>query len=85
MAKAKEIVYTGEVFDAQTALALGIVNKVVPPDELMKEARGLAEKLVSKSAAALTAARYTAPGRSVPLKPQTAFGRNGSISIVSDP
>ena len=57
MAKAKEIVYTGEVFDAQTALALGIVNKVVPPDELMKEARGLAEKLVSKSAAALTAAK----------------------------
>ena len=30
-------------------------------------------------------ARYTAPGRSVPLKPQIAFGRRGSMSSVSEP
>ena len=35
--------------------------------------------------AASTAARYTAPGRSVPLKPQTAFGYSGFMSIVSAP
>jgi enoyl-CoA hydratase len=56
-ARAKEIVYTGDVFDAQTALALGIVNKVVPPGELMTEARKLAEKLLSKSGVALAAAK----------------------------
>ena len=57
LAKAKEIVYTGDVFDARTALALGIVNKVVPPDRLMAEARALAQKLLSKSGAALAAAK----------------------------
>jgi hypothetical protein len=35
--------------------------------------------------AASTAARYTAPGRSVPLNPHTALGVSGSMSIVSDP
>ena len=30
-------------------------------------------------------AKYTAPGLSVPLNPQTAFGVSGSISIVSEP
>jgi enoyl-CoA hydratase len=57
LAKAREIVYTGDVFDARTALALGIVNKVVPPENLMAEARGLAEKLLSKSGVALAAAK----------------------------
>jgi enoyl-CoA hydratase len=57
LAKAKEIVYTGEVFDARTALALGIVNRVVPPESLMAEARALAAKLLTKSGAALAAAK----------------------------
>ena len=35
--------------------------------------------------AAITAARYTAPGRSVPLKPHTALTVPGSMSKVSDP
>jgi len=56
-AKAKEICYTGEVFDAATALALGIVNKVVPPESLMAEAVTLAKKLLTKSGAALAAAK----------------------------
>jgi len=53
MAKAKEIVFTGDVFDAQTALEIGLINKVVPPDRLMDEARALAQKLLSKSSVAL--------------------------------
>lgn len=46
--KAKELVFFGEVFDAQTALELGLVNKVVPYSELnettMKWAKRLAKK-----------------------------------------
>ncbi|MPM71161.1 hypothetical protein SDC9_118124 [bioreactor metagenome] len=30
-------------------------------------------------------ARYTAPGRSVPLNPQIAFGISPSMSMVSNP
>src|SRR5512136_681883 len=35
LGKALELAYTNEVLDANTALSLGLVNKVVPPDQLM--------------------------------------------------
>ncbi len=57
MTKAKEIVYTGDVIDAKTALEIGFINQVVPPDKLMDEARKIAQKLVSKSSIALSYAK----------------------------
>lgn len=43
-AKAKEIVFTYRMIDAKEALELGIVQKLVEPDELMKEAYEMAAK-----------------------------------------
>jgi enoyl-CoA hydratase len=57
LARAKEIVYTGDIFDAAAALRMGIVNKVVPPEDLMAEASALGGKLLAKSGAALAAAK----------------------------
>jgi len=45
--KAKEMLYTGDFIDAQEAYRLGLVNKVVPVDDLLKEARLIAAKLVA--------------------------------------
>jgi len=56
-ARAREFVLTGDMFDAKTALALGLVNQVVAPEELMPAARKLAERLASKSAVALRQAK----------------------------
>lgn len=56
-ARAREYVMSGEMFDAKTALALGLVNQVVAPEELMPTARKLAEKLATKSAVALRQAK----------------------------
>jgi enoyl-CoA hydratase len=56
-ARAREFVMTGDMFDARTALALGLVNQVVAPEELMPVARKLAERLASKSAVALRQAK----------------------------
>ncbi|OGP94531.1 MAG: hypothetical protein A2Z19_05030 [Deltaproteobacteria bacterium RBG_16_54_18] len=36
--RAKELIYTGKIVDAAEAYTLGIVNKVVAPDQLMEEA-----------------------------------------------
>jgi enoyl-CoA hydratase len=47
--RAKEICLTGDAIDAQEAYRIGIINRVVPPDRLMPEARAIAEKLVAKS------------------------------------
>ena len=57
MTRAKEIVYTGEVIDARSALQMGLINKVVPPEKLMEEAKALARKLLSKSSVALSYAK----------------------------
>jgi enoyl-CoA hydratase len=56
-ARAREFVMTGDMFDARTALALGLVNQVVGLEELMPAARKLAERLASKSAVALRQAK----------------------------
>ncbi len=45
MAKACELIFTGEVIDAQEALALGIVSRVVEPEDLMDTVRALARKM----------------------------------------
>jgi len=44
-AKARELYYTAEILDARQALALGLVNRMVPDADLEKETRVLAERL----------------------------------------
>jgi enoyl-CoA hydratase/carnithine racemase len=46
---AAEYLYTGEPLDAETAYRIGLVNYLVPPEQLMPKARELAEKMVTKS------------------------------------
>lgn len=57
MTKAKEIVFTGEVMNAVTALEIGLINKIVPAENLMDEAMDLARKLLGKSSVALAYAK----------------------------
>jgi 2-(1,2-epoxy-1,2-dihydrophenyl)acetyl-CoA isomerase len=48
-AKALELLLNDPVLDAEGALEMGLVSKVVPADELMTEARAKAEKLAAKA------------------------------------
>ena len=45
-ARAAELFFTGDTIDAQTALAWGLVSRVVPAATLMDEARALAARIV---------------------------------------
>lgn len=46
---AMEMLLTGDMIDAETALRFGLVNRVVPHESLMGEAMALAEKIASRS------------------------------------
>ncbi|MGM9522602.1 MAG: enoyl-CoA hydratase/isomerase family protein [Oscillospiraceae bacterium] len=54
---AMELILTGDMIDAQTALRMGLVNRVVPAESVMDEAMALAKKLASKPPLALRAAK----------------------------
>ncbi len=47
MAKALELLWTGRIFQADEALAMGYVSRVVPHDDLMKEVMGFAEEIAN--------------------------------------
>lgn len=51
--KAKELIYTGERIPAKEAEKIGLVNRVVPKEELMKAAIEFAKKFLKKSPLAL--------------------------------
>ncbi|HET6371258.1 MAG TPA: enoyl-CoA hydratase [Nitrospiria bacterium] len=68
-AKALEMILTGDIINAQEAKSLGLVNKVVPEGEVLKQALGLAKKITSKGGKALSAAlRAVQEGFSRPLE-----------------
>ena len=51
--KALEMILTGEMIDAQEAYRIGLVNSVVPLQELMQTAEILAKKIIEKSGIAV--------------------------------
>jgi enoyl-CoA hydratase len=54
---AAELAYTGDVIDAERALAIGLVNRVVDPDDLLTESIALAASIAEKPRAALEATK----------------------------
>jgi len=53
LGNAMMLLMTGDFIDAQEALRIGLINRIVEPDELMKEAQALAETIASRSADAV--------------------------------
>lgn len=45
LAKAKELIFTGDVISAEAAMSIGLVNQVVPDEELMGKAEEMARKI----------------------------------------
>jgi methylglutaconyl-CoA hydratase len=60
--KAKTLLMSGRLFDAQEALGLGLVTEIVPEGELMPRARALATQLLKNSPESMSAVKKLLSG-----------------------
>jgi len=58
ISKAKELIFTARKIGASQAFEMGIVNRVVERDQLMKEAESLAAEIIKNAPLAVTQAKY---------------------------
>ncbi len=81
---AKQLVMTGEPISAGEALRMGLVNAVVPGDELMDEARRFAQIFVQRAPFALaTAKQLVLKSVDVDLQTGLTMERNAIASMAS--
>ncbi len=55
--KAKEMIFTGDLIDAQEAMRIGLVNKVVALDKIIEEAKNIAHKIIDVGPTAVRLAK----------------------------
>ncbi len=55
--RAKELIFTTDMIDAEEAYRIGLANKVVPQSELIDYCKKMAEKIMSKGSFAVTLAK----------------------------
>lgn len=81
--RAKELIFTADIIRAEEADRIGLVNKVVPMDELMDAAKEMAKKIATKSPAVLKLAKQAINrGMSTSLESGLAYEREMySISL----
>jgi enoyl-CoA hydratase/carnithine racemase len=77
VAGAKEMLVTGRRFDAAEALRIGLVNQVVPADDLRETTLALARQIAENAPTAVVATKalLNAIGRETPLGELTALQR----------
>jgi methylglutaconyl-CoA hydratase len=55
--QARDLLLTGRIFGAEEALRLGLINEIVPPEDLLTRTRQLAASLMENSASSLRATK----------------------------
>ena len=56
-AKAKELIFTGDIISAKEAENIGLVNRTVAPEALMEESRNLGTKILKMGPVAVRLAK----------------------------
>ncbi|MBP2477824.1 enoyl-CoA hydratase/carnithine racemase [Crossiella equi] len=82
-AKAKELLFLGERFDAARALELGLVNRVVAPEELMPTALEWAGRIAAQPAPAMALAKR-ALDRGIDSSVEDALELEVAHALVTD-
>jgi enoyl-CoA hydratase len=81
---AAEMILTGEMIDAQTAHRIGLVNRVVPHEELMKAAEELAKKIIVNGPMAVSLAKDAIEvGEDLPLDAAIQYAQKNCITCFA--
>ncbi len=81
--KAKELIYTARHVGAEEALAIGLVNRVVEAENLLAEARQLAEEIAQNAPLAVTQAKFAIDrGMDVDLETGLALETNAYQVLI---
>ena len=80
--KTKELIFTGDIIPASEALEIGLVNKVVPHDQLFTAVTEMAEKMMKKGPLALGLLSFLSM---LELKPtcRLGFSLKKSLKLVA--
>lgn len=82
IAKAKELVFTGDALGADEALRIGLADAVVAPGELLAYAKKTAEKIAAKGPLAIAEAkRVMLHGQGLPLDQANALEAHAFASL----
>ena len=81
-ARAKEIIFTGDMLDAQKAKEIGLALEVLPPAELLAHCRKIAGNIIKRGPLAVAMAkRVIDAGADLPLKDANAIERDGFAKL----
>lgn len=75
---AKQLIFTGDIIDAEEALRINLVNKVVPAETLLDEAFFMAERIASNGPIAVQLSK-TAINRGLDMNLDTALSYEAEI------
>jgi enoyl-CoA hydratase/carnithine racemase len=81
---AAEIILTGEPIDAKEAFRIGLVNRVVPDDQLMTAAEALARKILENAPIAVALAKDAMEvGKNLPLEGAIQYAQKNCITCFA--
>jgi enoyl-CoA hydratase/3-hydroxyacyl-CoA dehydrogenase len=83
---ASELIFTGDPISAEEAARVGLVNRVVPPAQLMETARRLAERIASRAPIAMAKAKAAIlAAERLPLEEGLAFELERAMEVHATP
>jgi len=84
---ARDLLFTGRIFDAEEALRMGLLNQIVPQERLTERARELAVQLMENSPASLTRTKHLLTDLTraeLDSQIEVAIGENAAIRSTAD-
>jgi methylglutaconyl-CoA hydratase len=85
--QARDLLLTGRLFGAEEALRLGLINEIVPPDNLMTRSRELAAQLLENSPTSLRVTKQLLTDHAcaeIDAQIETAIRENAGIRSSAD-